>query len=204
MKTGILATLLVNAALLMFRPIPPVHGAQPSAGRPSYEETTSFIKTFFASAAIKDDLNDRFSYSFGPKDTYVQIHRYKIVDLSFSSGCTMHIKYEVTVSTAGSSSDGVRTIFDRSIDLSRVESVAVERNCVGFARSCEEPQTAVYGIRFHVKGSPDQKWVDLPLAKAAFEGEPDKNVEKLEATKIFKAFNHLRKLCNAPEPIDFD
>lgn len=40
----------------------------------------------------------------------------------------------------------------------------------------------------------------LPLWKGNFDSY---NAEEYKNTKIYKAFNHLRKLVGAPEPIDF-
>ena len=58
----------------------------------------------------------------------------------------------------------------------------------------------VFGLSFNAKGQVRKTQMDLPLVRIA--GQP--NINEMKNAKVFKAFNHLRKLCRAPEPITLD
>ncbi len=64
----------------------------------------------------------------------------------------------------------------------------------------EPPRAATHFIVFYEKRNDKKSDLTLPL----FYGRTSDSENAITNSQIYKAFNHLRKLCGAPEPLKFD
>lgn len=99
----------------------------------------------------------------------------KVLEVKFD-GCMVSTKYEEI------GVFGERTVVANKHDLTTVDAVTV------WTKYGQRGSDTMYGIGFSSKGQ--NTWA-LPLSVIEL-GE--------RQNKIVKAFNHLRKLCDAPEP----
>ena len=156
--------------------------------KPSKQETIEYIENYF-----KDEFysSGRFKSGFalksmgGWRDFIYEIKRVSIVNnqLTFS--------YSITTQNI---IPGVNTTadiehFTNSINLNKVESISIRKT---------GEQYFVYSLIFNEKNNPNSKEPDLPFART---DEEDFGV--IRELQIYKAFQHLRKLCGAPEPMKF-
>jgi hypothetical protein len=81
------------------------------------------------------------------------------------------------------------------IALKNVEEIKIV-TATGFQGGCIQ-----VGLWFVEKGKSAFPIMHLPLWNGSFGSF---NEQEYKNTQIYKAFNHLRKLCGAPEPIKFD
>lgn len=179
--------------------------SQAQEGKPTKEQTVEFIKNFFKDKIIKcDDFRDK---------TY-KSNETKNFSLDFDeANNSLTIYYEnygeynnISAKYKKNSSAKYKTI----IDLSKVESIVFEIHKLGecddiylnfkvaananiAVYKCEETNTLPINPT-------QEKEVLIPINGYTCNGCDHSNYNQ----KIFKAFNHLRKLCGAPEPISFD
>ena len=160
---------------------------------PTKEETISYIKSYFAAPFFTNGLGFSVTYKSSAVRTDEMV--YKITSLEFYD-CTMTVTYEMTKYVTFKSGQVYKEdpkLFTSTIDFSKVESM-------GFQIIAPAEAHSVYGLFFNYKGQGSKDRMELPIA-----GMPQNssNIETLEKDKPYKAFNHLRKLCGAPEPIEF-
>lgn len=162
----------------------PVTGKKPAAGSPSYEETVGYI-----TETLIDHEDEKKRTVFSSRTHYTKQSRdYVILGISFTQSI-FEIAYKITDPDTKKSE-----VKYHSVDLSRVEKIyiASDANVIR--------DHAVWFLSFKYKGEPNNWPRHVPIGAAPVE----ENGVDYSAWKIFKAFNHLRKLFGAPEPISFD
>ena len=174
---------------LSFNVIPIKPEKKPSNGKPTYRESIDFIYSYF------DDLKDPYK-TFYYQNGYLASKGYRINYINFS-GPKLFIGYSIeeenyvlkTLST---------TSIQKEIDISEIENIEI--GSFGYRdKEITDNRDVVY-MTFVMKGKSSPKTIDLPFDVVRPEVSPNTKKD----TQIFKAFNHLRKLFGAPEPISFD
>ena len=157
-------------------------------GKPSYEETVEFIKTNIA-IQLFDERGLNCGYS--PLEGIYNELKFKIKELKFID-CVMEVRYVIEEKTIGLGLNKEPEIetFSAVIDFSKVESISWFKSGT---------QYCVIGMKFNMKGLNKGSGIDLPISRILCSQVGD----KLEELQIFKAFDNLRKMCGAPEPIKF-
>lgn len=150
-------------------------------GKPSFEETVNYINTFLKDGA--DNILFCNTVKFKNREAIVGEH---------INGGAVYIISSYLWEGGGMSGYPQRTENYR-IDLSKVEEIKIVRG-EGFIGGCCQ-----FGLWFVEKGNDATPKMHLPLWKDS--NSTDNNV--LKEQKIYKAFNHLRQLCGAPEPLSF-
>lgn len=170
----IIAVFVVNIVVL-----------QAQDNKPTKEETVRFISDFFSvhqPPAVDNVIWKDFDFSFD--NTTVKISNYYNWIFEGKSSPPKEESYE--------------------LDLSKIESIAFV-----FAHIDEKIGECQAFLNFHpvndrkiIKHMDDGKLTEVNETRV-YIGVVDcsSNPEEL---KIYKAFDHLRKLCGAPEPISFD
>lgn len=159
-------------------------------GKPDHNETIEFIKTSIALPLFDKGMDGGYSPE---KGIYIErIH--KIKELKFND-CLMEVRYEIEEITSGLGLDNPKPkieSFSSGIDFSKVESISWVSVGQGYC---------LIGLQFKIKGLNKEVKIELPVGRIDCQ-QPIK-WEELKELKIFKAFNHLRKMCGAPEPVEF-
>jgi hypothetical protein len=157
-------------------------------GKPDYKETVEFIKSDIPNELFNKGLDGGYSPT---KNVYYK-RMYIIKELKFTD-CVMEVRYVIEETLfAGKVYDPTIKSFSNVIDFNKVESISLvsvgETNCL-------------IGLQFKIKGLNKKVAIELPITRIDCQ-QPIK-WEELKDLKIFKAFNHLRKMCGAPEPVEF-
>lgn len=89
-----------------------------------------------------------------------------------------------------------------SIDFSKTEAIAISLSKIRNQDIYGETLSEGYIVFFNFKQKNDDGTYENigPICV----GTVDTSFQDYESLKIYKAFQHLRKLCHAPEPISFD
>lgn len=151
---------------------------------PTKEETMNYIKSFFNDDYFK---NGQLQITYIPMSAEWYVG-YKVTDIYFVN-CTLHVSFEKFSSMSARPQYERKEYFTKTINISEIdeiEQVKVNGNINDLA-----------ALKFKDKNNTRGEDLDLPFSVIS-KGTDIKN------TKLFKAFNHLRKLCGAPEPISFD
>lgn len=159
-------------------------------GKPDYNGTIEFIKINTAPSLFDKGMDGGYSPE---KGIYIQ-RMHKIRELKFSD-CVMEVRYEIEENILGLGLDNPKPkieSFSTVIDFSKVESIS----WVSVGQTY-----CLIGLQFKMKGVNKEVKIELPVGRIDCQ-QPIK-WEELKDLKIFKAFNHLRKMCGAPEPIEF-
>ncbi len=153
-------------------------------GKPSKGETIEYIQSYFKSSDHQDDYHIKAFYRVD--GTLVQAF-YKMITLNIET-CRLDFEYSYTQYL-----DIVKPYVSNhkfSVNLDNVESISHELTYTW------ENGGYVHWIIFKEKNNQNIKNVKLPLVAA----QSDYDVYQAQ---IYKAFEHLRKLCGAPEPLKF-
>jgi hypothetical protein len=156
-------------------------------GKPDYKETVEFIKSDIAIQFFNDGLDGGYS---PVKGIYLK-RMYKIKELKFTD-CVMEVRYVIEETDIGYDQQPKIESFSSVIDFSKVESIS----WVSVGQTY-----CLIGLQFKIKGLNKEVKIELPVGRIDCQ-QPIK-WEELKELKIFKAFNHLRKMCGAPEPLEF-
>lgn len=174
-------------------------------GKPTKEETLQYIK----SVLDGKEFNNTSISEEGP--TYIKneyINTYSNLKLE---SCRLEFLHDYKFLNTGrgftSSPDSYRELLSEKqntqvVDFSKAESI-------GFLT------TELLNFKEGNEISTGYKLVGLTFRQKKDDGTYDNSVnvyvglfasdfQDYESLKIYKAFQHLRKLCNAPEPISFD
>lgn len=165
----------------------------PENGKPTYEETIEFLKLHFSHPDISGKwLNG--GYVTG--SLWYNID-YKVVDISFSN-CLLNIKYDKKT-VVHEDNQKLTPItqpkvesFSSVIDMSRVEEIVIWGS--GYEKWW------VFGLSFNIKGQLSKTQMELPFVRRVGNITPN----DMKNDQVYKAFNHLRKLCGAAEPVRFE
>ncbi len=150
-------------------------------GKPSFQETITYINTF-----LEDGKNnDMFCNGVRYKERLATVgeHINGNVYLICSYVKDVYQAYEKYTRTE-----------NYKIDLSKVEEIKVVTG-EGFPGGCLQ-----VGLWFVEKGKSATPVMHLPLWNTSYDGF---NALEFKKGKICQAFEHLRKLCGASDPIEF-
>lgn len=162
----------------------------PGEGKPSYKETTSFIKSYFnTDNRKKHNTTATYWYEAG----YLNSMSYKMLYVEIAD-CTLYIGYE-TLQTNYFTKAETKKVVNYKIDISKIEDLKVQ--LTGMKDREVKEQHFVNHIAFKIADNPATML--LPFDNIPVDA-PNNGMQ----TQIFKAFNHLKKLCGAPEPVVFD
>jgi hypothetical protein len=157
---------------------------------PTKEETMTYIKNCI--------LNAKYSQvkESGPlRNTYEVEYNNVVLE-----GCILQITYSYTSTLERKGTYGVQATKNQVwIPIDRIENViSNDRNLELFVYQKENAiKTSQKGER-----TVDEKRTTIDESKTV--NTYLLNLQSNEIEKLVKAFNHLRKLCGAPEPISFD
>lgn len=188
--------------------------------KPTKEETVQFIKeymskaTFYECGFIKEGQNTL--------DTKSSL--YKDINFSFddkNSMMTIMYDYEyktIYMSARGDLKTNVIEHYKILIDLNKVELISISSKIIGESGNSEScyiiqlllnsSEKAVrlfkYNSNEQIQEFPNtpqlENQISFPINQYQCNGCDNEAINK----KILQAFNHLRKLCGAPDPISFD
>lgn len=147
-------------------------------GKPSYEETLKFINSF-----LSDIQSNEFFCNgkrFNNKHARVGEDANRGYIKLFSSYVSYYQKEETN------------QVY--KIDMSKIVEIKVVRG-MGFEGGCCQ-----FGLWFIEEGKTGKPVMHLPLWNSSY----SKKNDEFKDEKIYKAFEHLRKLSGAPDPISFD
>ncbi|UTA67394.1 hypothetical protein [Emticicia sp. 21SJ11W-3] len=148
-------------------------------GKPSFDETVKYINGYLSQIKhVEGDGrygNIQNMYSYQNIKAKLTQSKYNINDFD------LHVSYRYSNENLG--------IHVSLSDIVRISPMY---------RQGEGVSSATYFIQFYEKGNEKETDNYLPL----FYGKA--SIESIENSQIYKAFNHLRKLCGAPEPLKFD
>ncbi|OFM81176.1 hypothetical protein [Weeksella sp. HMSC059D05] len=169
-------------------------------GKPTKEETLQYIKSELNEIKV---YQHTFSGSSEYKDEYI----YKFSDMKMKN-CVLDYQlrnyknvYKFSLSKGDETFNYDGYTKNYNIDISKTESI--ETNESRFENKDENGLivSATKLIRFIFKQKNDNgNYEYIPMEIGTF----DDDFQDYKSLKIYKAFQHLRKLCNAPEPISFD
>ena len=168
-------------------------------GKPTKEQTVEFIKSYFKDKSIKvDEFNDKTKIYRSSEYTNFS------VDFDYNtSQMIINFEYEGVFQAVTAPSLDNKTITNNKyvFNIYDIESI----------------KTIFYG-----SGPYEANLKFIPIPNKMIETYKDNKEQKqekeisivveksyginlsIEAAKLMKAFNHLRKLCGAPDPISFD
>jgi hypothetical protein len=184
MKTLPLKTVTVLCLLMLFMGFP----VKAQDGKPSKQETIEYIENYFT-----DDYFTKgeafYTLHVVSKTMLTEInikfHQLKIVD------CALNFEYSERKHTMNTTDVVVppeTTFYRNTINLSDVESLKLSRYGDG---------NFIYQLSFNEKNKPNSKEPTLPFLRTS------SDFDVVKETQLYKAFQHLRKLCGAPEPLKF-
>lgn len=162
-------------------------------GKPSYKETVEYIKANLPNQLFTNGLSGDRAGAGGSgfvKDTY------KITKLEFDDKCAMSIRYEVkreSRMTSGALIYQKEEFESAFIEFDRVEEI----NFVHL--SGKNGETCVFGLYFKTQNKNEESRIQIPIAIL----DCATSFDVLKGLQIYKAFEHLRKMCGAPEQIQF-
>jgi hypothetical protein len=162
-------------------------------GKPSYAETISFIKNSFYSELFgREGVEIYKETSWGFIGYNFWINKFEFLDcelkINFTTG------FNRTLKSNGQKGDEKSEYFDTRIQFPIVDRISF----IEYPPDQKE-ENPFYALYFHTKYDKDGP---IPKNKLIPFGFMNRN-QNIENIKIYKALNHLRKLCGAPEPISF-
>lgn len=170
-------------------------------GKPTKEETLQYIKNELEGREIEKQEIDK---STGPGMDVKIIFDYidKVTNLEMNS-CLLEFNSERNIYRTVKGYDSKGNVYipkehsdkltsKESIDFSRTESIQ-------FGITSQE-NIKYISLWFKQKKDDGTYGKDIVISI----GSVNSDFQDYESLKIYKAFQHLRKLCNAPEPISFD
>jgi hypothetical protein len=185
--------------------------SQAQDGKPTKEQTIQFIKSYFEQKIFSYDCfqdGNEFSYS---KERYYKnynlVFNGNILEVSWDENNKLRTTQKTTMKRFN---DDNISKYKLLIDLNKTESIVLGYGYSNYLE-CEK---SYYNISAIFKAIPEHKFIkeyDGKLTEESLVKIPI-NVYKCDSgcdhesinKKILQAFNHLRKLCGAPEPISFD
>ncbi|MGV8946381.1 MAG: hypothetical protein ACOH1N_08135 [Lutibacter sp.] len=200
------------------------HTSQAQDGKPTKEQTVQFIKDYMSKIIYeystmekgkgwyisKGHLDENFKVMFDTTNnnmtiTYQSNYDYRYFEPSVSANeNSKNITYNKVVLDLSK----IESVFISTLDFSQVKNINSPSTGYGIYLVFNTPDKAIkyysYSNNDDVKEFPSnselKQQVMLPIISYSCNGCDHQEVNK----KIVQAFNHLRKLCGAPEPISFD
>ena len=180
-------------------------------GKPTKEQTVQFIKDFFSKK-----INQCTNEVDNGKYTYIsRINNISIEFNNASSIMTFYYENQLLLFKDYTEIKKDDIFYEKVIiDFSKIESISLFigglRNCkIIYAVLKASPGTAIdtykaggYNTKVKEFSSTPSKEEEASIPINSYECNGCDHNEQNK--KIIQAFNHLRKLCGAPEPISFD
>jgi hypothetical protein len=184
MKTLQLKTVIALCLLMLFMGIT----IKAQDRKPSKQETIEYIENYF-----KDDYFTKGEKFIGIRYVSTMMLEYKIKIVSVKIvDCNLNFEYSLQettfYSTKGIIQPRTPILYRNTINLSNVESLGLSRY---------GDDNFIYQLSFIEKNNTNSKEPGLPFSRTS------SDFEVVEGAQIYKAFEHLRKLCGAPEPLKF-
>lgn len=170
-------------------------------GKPDYAETVKFIKANLNNALFNEGIV--YQSKVRKDGNYVMEESFRNLTMEFDL-CYLDVSYAYTrdqifVSSANRYNSD-KKIENATILFSKIESILVlVDDDTGHVTSENEPVSFV-SLFFKKYGENEPIKIHVPLGLYA---RSENMQEKIKNSQIYKAFDHLRKLCGAPEPITF-
>ena len=124
---------------------------------------------------------------------YLESLSYKIFYVEIA-GCTLYIGFESLKQNHFHKTEQ-KSVTTHEIDISSIEYIKV--TLIGQQDAEMKEQQYVNNLSFKVKN----RSTEMLLPFGTISANAENNGKE---TQIYKAFNHLRKLCGAPEPVKFE
>ncbi len=174
---------------------------------PTKEQTNDFLKSYYENKGEMICSDDRYPESVS--------NSFKLTSIKDLGNCEYEVKYEWRYDFR-KPSENLRDSYIHNytirINLSKVEEANYFYTKKGDCRLYYIRLKGVPGVKFSIKkesiyysnpslNSSETEFlneVDIPAGR-----QSDTNEISAEIVKINRAFNHLRKLCGAPDPIKF-
>lgn len=174
--------------------------------KPTKEETLQYIKNELNElniVSIEMDLGNGRKL----KDTSKEVYKLSKMELK-SCVLEYQIQHHSSLHTVGYDNGYVNIprnseeIIHGNIDFSRTEAITISLEKIRNQDTDGKILSEEYIVFFSFK----QKKVNDTYENTGpiCVGTVNSDYQDYESLKIYKAFQHLRKLCNAPEPISFD
>jgi len=182
MKNQLIIILFIAAAFV----------SQAQETKPTKEETFNFLnENFFKKEITHIDWVDEYG---SKKDRYWNLIRYQNIVID---GCLIRgvntTTYNISVNYGKPIQNDKKETYI-IIDFSKVERIESK------STRRDEGGDYLYSFLFYIQEKEGEiNVVELPFISSKVPLEV-----VLKDYKIYQAFNHLRKLCGAPEPIKFD
>lgn len=167
--------------------------------KPTKEQTVEFLNHYY-------ELNQS-SWECGTADEGFK--SFKVNSITLLDSCKIKIKwrYDYSIDYEGNTTKHY-TDYVTILEMNKVERLTVVRakfdNCyLDYLRFTASPNNSFYviskGVGFggYEENTGNEMEVKIPIGKSFGELSD-------EEIKVKKAFNHLRKLCGAADPISFD
>ena len=154
--------------------------------KPSKQETVEYIENYFKDRFFTDGNWDA---GYSPTKSVWLGRKIKISDVTIAD-CTLTFNYTIATGTMTPDRDKWSNPenYLNQIDLSKVLSI--------HPTYIAPNENSGYALVFNEQDNPLNNNTALPFSNSV------KN-DAMNQTQIYKAFEHLRKLCGAPEPLKF-
>lgn len=164
---------------------------QAQDNKPTKEETIAFVQSYFTNLEIKTDCRDDINFTYSEFQVYFDPNSYELM-----------ISWKEYGKLPTPLDKGETINYSIIADLNKIESIQiVSKNFCHESGTIAVKFNAIPGHQIEVKKEKEsvlEKNTSIPIDNY-YGGDLD-----LNNYKIAQAFNHLRKLCGAPEPISFD
>lgn len=171
-------------------------------GKPDYAETVKFIKANIHNELFNKGLE--YETKANSSGNYYFKNTYKITEMNFSENCVLDIEYSHSsvgiLLSNGNDFNYKHNVIQASIDFSKIESIDVLIGETGH-KTNDNQEIFMAGLFFKTSGENESVEIQVPLGLYGSNGE--NRYKQIKNTQMYKAFDHLRKLCGAPEPITF-
>jgi hypothetical protein len=171
-------------------------------GKPDYAETVKFIKANIHNELFNKGLE--YETKTNSSGNYFFRNTYKITEMNFSENCVLDIEYSHSsvgiLLSNGNDFNYKHNVIQASIDFSKIESIDVLIGETGH-KTNDNQDIFMAGLFFKTSGENESVEIQVPLGLYGSNGE--NRYKQIKNTQMYKAFDHLRKLCGAPEPITF-
>lgn len=179
--------------------------------KPTIEETVQFIKNELNHIGYRFESEDNFPNSFFDYEKVIYTYDYTSIKMD---SCLMEVLYNIKRyrtkkyvnykdrSTAENYDD--KLVNDenenKKIDFSKIETLLFSVEEIADYKNSKKSVKGNF-VKIYFKQKKDDgtyQNIIIPL------GFYSADFDDFTSLKIYKAFQHLRKLCGAPEPISFD
>ena len=164
--------------------------------KPTKEQTVNFLKQKF----LEKKIHHQWRYEEAGTNWDAIYFDYQFTKVDFNE-CSLQIEYtkqRIQQSSYAASVEDQPKLTELEIHFDKIESVSFSSSLYKSTRSKGEHMV----VMVFKEQTNDGKIKEIDLPFIALDESSYLEYEKME-DQIYKAFNHLRKLCGAAEPIKF-